>query len=97
VEDAMKAALNEVAKKGVTEEELARAKNQVEVSVVRGRDGTYELASSLGEAVASANWKWFLTYVDTMKRVTREDVQRVAATYLVPDHAPVGRFVPLLP
>jgi len=95
VEDAMKAALYEVAKKGVTEEELTRAKNQVEVSVIRSRDGTYELASSLGEAIASANWKWFLTYVDTMKRVTREDVQRVAATYLVPDHATVGWFVPI--
>ncbi|HXF58413.1 MAG TPA: pitrilysin family protein, partial [Candidatus Saccharimonadales bacterium] len=94
VEDAMKAALYDVAKKGVTEEELSRAKNQVEVAVVRGRDGTYELASSLGEAVASANWKWFVSYVASMKRVTREDVQRVAAKYLVPDHATVGWFVP---
>ena len=94
VEDAMKAALYAVAKKGVTEEELSRAKNQVEVAVVRGRDGTYELAQSLGEAVASANWKWFVNYVDTMKKVTASDVQRVAATYLVPDHATVGWFVP---
>jgi len=94
VEDAMKAALYAVAKRGVTEEELQRAKNQVEVSVIRGRDGTYELASSLGEAVASANWKWFVNYVDTMKRVTRADVQRVAAKYLLPDHATVGWFVP---
>ncbi|HZI89779.1 MAG TPA: insulinase family protein, partial [Candidatus Polarisedimenticolia bacterium] len=94
VEDAMKATLYEVAKKGVTEVELSRAKNQVEVAVVRGRDGTYELASSLGEAVASANWKWFVTYVDEMKKVTTADVKRVAATYLVPDHATVGWFVP---
>jgi zinc protease len=94
VEDAMKAALYDVARRGVTPEELQRAKNQIEVSVIRGRDGTYELASSLGEAVASANWKWFVNYVDTMKRVTRADVQRVAATYLVPDHATVGWFVP---
>jgi zinc protease len=94
VEDAMKQALYEIGKKGITAEELARAKNQVEVLVIRGRDGTYELASSLGEAVASANWKWFVNYVDTMKRVTTADVQRVAAAYLVPDHATVGWFVP---
>jgi len=94
VEDAMKAALYEVTRRGVTQEELERAKNQLEVSVVRGRDGTYELASSLGEAVASANWKWFVRYVDMMRGVTREDIQRVAATYLVPDHATVGWFVP---
>jgi len=29
-----------------------------------------------------------------MKRVTREDVQRVAANYIVPDHATVGWFIP---
>jgi zinc protease len=94
VEDALKQALYEVGKNGVRPEELERAKNQLEVTVIRGRDGTYELASSLGEAVASANWKWFVRYVETMKRVTAEDIQRVAATYLVPDHATVGWFVP---
>ena len=94
VEDATKAALYAVGSTGVTPVELARAKSQLEVSVIRGRDGTYELASSLGEAVASADWKWFVRYVETMKRVTPEDVQRVAATYLIPDHATVGWFVP---
>jgi zinc protease len=97
VEAAMKQALYEVARAGVTPEELNRAKNQLEVTVIRGRDGTYELASSLGEAVASANWKWFVRYVDTMKGVTTGDVKRVAATYLIPDHATVGWFVPAPP
>jgi len=94
VEDAMKAALYRVGRDGVTQAELERAKSQLEVSVIRGRDGTYELASSLGEAVASANWKWFVGYVDAVKKVTADDVKRVAATYLVPDHATVGWFVP---
>ena len=95
VEDAVKAAMYEVAKNGVTQEELDRAKNQIEVSVIRSRDGTYPFASGLGEAVASANWKWFVGYVDAMKKVTREDVKRVAAKYFVPDHATVGWFVPV--
>jgi zinc protease len=94
VEDSLKSALYKVGREGVTEEELARAKEQIEVAVVRSRDGTYAYASSLGEAVASANWKWFLGYIDAIKGVTREDVQRVAATYLVPEHATVGWFVP---
>ena len=94
VEDSLKAALYKVGREGVTEEELARAKEQIEVAVVRSRDGTYAFASSLGEAVASANWKWFLGYIDAVKSVSREDVQRVAATYLVPDHATVGWFMP---
>jgi len=95
VERGMKAALYRIGTDGITEAELERAKNQREVSVVRGRDGTYELASSLGEAVASADWKWFVGYVDAVRRVTADDVKRVAATYLVPDYANVGWFVPV--
>jgi zinc protease len=94
VEDALKAALYEVAKNGVTDAEVKRAQQQLEVAIIRQRDGTYNLASNLGEAVASANWKWFFDYLDAMKAVTAADVNRVAAAYLVPDHATVGWFVP---
>ncbi|MGH7680898.1 MAG: M16 family metallopeptidase [Candidatus Eiseniibacteriota bacterium] len=95
VETAMKGVLRDIADKGVPADELARAKSRVEVFVIRGRDGTYELASSLGEAVASANWKWFVTYIDSMRAVTPADIQRVAKTYFVPEHATVGWFVPI--
>ncbi len=95
VEDVIKAELAKVAQSGVTTDELARAKRQIEVSVIRGRDGTYQYASSLAEAVASANWKWFVNYVDAVKAVTADDVKRVAAAYFVPDHATVGWFVPV--
>jgi zinc protease len=94
VEKAMKAALAEVAEKGVTDEEVKRAQQQIEVAVIRSRDGTYNFASNLGESVASTDWKWFLTYIDNIKTVTPADVQRVAKTYLVPEHATVGWFVP---
>ena len=95
VEAAIKETLYRVAEHGVTDVELARAKSRLEVSIIRSRDGTYQLASSLGEAVASADWKWFVGYIDAMKRVSAEDVQRVAKSYLVPAHATVGWFVPV--
>jgi len=94
IEQAMKTALAEVAAKGITADELKAAQQRIEVQVVRSRDGTYNFASNLGEAVASADWKWFLTYIDNVKAVTADDVKRVAATYLVPEHATVGWFVP---
>ncbi len=97
VEDALKGALYEIGKKGVTGVELERAKNQLEVSVIRSRDGTYQLAEGLGEAVASADWKWFVGYIEAMRRVKAEDVRRVAAAYLTPDHATIGWFVPVQP
>ncbi len=96
-EDALKATAYQVAASGVTPAEVARAQQQIEVAVTRSRDGAYRYASALGEAVASANWKWFLDYLDASKRVTPDDVKRVAAKYLVPDHATVGWFVPAAP
>jgi zinc protease len=95
VEAAIKSVLFAIGEKGVTQEELDRAKSQLEVGTIRSRDGTYQLAQAIGEAVASADWKWFVGYVDSVNAVTREDVQRVARTYLVPDHATVGWFVPV--
>jgi zinc protease len=94
VENAIKAAVAEVVANGVTDEEVKRAQQQIEVAIVRSRDGTYNYASQLGESIASTNWKWFLTYVDNIKAVTAADVKRVAAAYLVPDKATVGWFVP---
>jgi len=94
VEDALKAALTSIGKDGVTDVELKRAKEQLEVSVIQSRDGTFPLAATLGEAVASADWKWFADYIDRMKEVNVADIQRVAALYLVPEHATVGWFVP---
>jgi zinc protease len=94
VEKAIKDTLYEVAANGVTDEEVRRAQQQIEVSVIRSRDGTYNYASNLGESVASTNWKWFLTFVDEINAVTAADVKRVAAKYLVPEHATVGWFVP---
>jgi len=94
VEAALKAALAAVARDGVSADELERAKKKLEVATVRRCDGTYELASSLGEAVASANWKWFASYVDGLRKVTGDDVKRVAATYFKPDMATVGWYVP---
>lgn len=94
VESAIKAAVAEIAEKGVTDEEVQRAQQQIEVAVIRSRDGTYNFASNLGEAIASANWKWFLTYIDNIKAVKAADVKRVASTYLVPQRATVGWFIP---
>jgi zinc protease len=95
VEAAMKKVLADLGANGVSQTELNRAKSQLEVLVVRQRDGTYPFASQLGEAVASANWKWFATYLDSMNTVTAADIQRVAAKYFVPQHATVGWFVPV--
>jgi zinc protease len=94
VEAAIKTGVAAVADKGVTDVELARAKRQIEIAHVRSREGSANFARNMAEAVASTDWKWFLTYVDRINAVTAADVKRVAATYLVADRATVGWFVP---
>ena len=94
VETTIKATLAEVVANGVTDEEVRRAQQQIEVSVIRSRDGTYNYASNLGESVASTDWKWFLDYVDAINAVSAADVKRVAKNYLVPARATVGWFQP---
>jgi zinc protease len=95
VEEAITDVLYGIAKDGVTAEEVARAKSQIEVATIRSRDGTYPLAWTLGEAVASAEWRWFVDYIPNLQQVTAADVRRVAARYLAPDRATIGWFVPL--
>ena len=56
----------EPAEEGVTDAEVrraqqCRAKQRIEVRVVRSRDGTYDFARNLGEYVASVSWKKFRT------------------------------------
>jgi len=96
-EAALKAALRDVADNGVTDQEVRRAQKQIEVKVIRSRDGTFNLASSLGEAIASASWEWWDGYINAMHEVTAADVKRVAAKYLIPDRATIGWFVPTDP
>lgn len=62
VEAVIKSVVAEVAEKGVTDAEVRRAQQQLEVEGVRSRDGTYHFAQAMGESVASTDWKWFLTY-----------------------------------
>ena len=80
---------------GISEEELARANSQIEAEVAYSRDGSYSIAAALNEAIAIGDWTYYTTYLDRLKAVTREDVQRVANSYLVEDQGTTGWFVPL--
>ncbi len=80
--------------KGVTEEEVDRAKAQIRAEMAFSRDGSYSVASSLNEAIAMGDWTYYTTYQERIQAVTAEDVQRVAQTYLVEDQSTTGYFVP---
>lgn len=78
----------------VTEPELDRAKKKIEADVYFAREGTLQFAFTLGESESSADWRWFLSYVQNVHQVTPSDLQRVVGQYLHRDNMTVGWFVP---
>ncbi len=94
VEHAIVEEIQAIAAAGVSAEELERAIAQVEAEVAYHRDSPAQVAGALAEAVACADWRFYLSFLDRVRRVSRGDVQRVAATYFAEDARTVGWFVP---
>ena len=78
---------------GVTDAELEKARTQIEAEVIFDRDSTDQIAASLSEAIAVADWEWYADYTAAIRGVTPEDVQRVAGDVL-PRRRADGRHLP---
>ena len=94
-EAALKNALEAVARDGVTESELARARRQVVAQEAFGRDGPFSVVAQINEAVAVGDWTLFSEYRGRIEAVTAADVQAAAAAILDDDRLTVGWYVPL--
>ena len=84
----------DIIQKGVTTDELLRAKAQMRASVAFSRDGSYAVASALNEAIAIGDWQFYTTYLDKIKSVTVKDIKKVSKKYLHDDASTTGWFVP---
>ena len=77
------AEINNVIKNGVTEQEIKEAITRIEDSSVFSRDSFSGPANIFGQALTTGNSIDDVeNWVDDMGKVTVEDVQRVAKTYL---------------
>ena len=95
VEKALYAEIEKLKTTPVADEELQKAKNQIESSFIMGQDSIFYQAMLLGQFETVANWRLLETYVDTVRAVTKEDVMRVAKQYFTEDNRTVGILVPL--
>ncbi len=95
VEKALYAEVEKLKTEPVTDEELQKAKNQIEASFIMGQDSVFYQAMLLGQFETVANWKLLETYVDSIRAVKREDIQRVAKLYFSEDNRTVGILVPI--
>lgn len=81
--------------KGVTEEELKRAKTQLTANVIlENRDITSQ-AMQLGyDELSGGDYRYTDRYLAAVQKVSAAQVQRVAQTYLTPENRTVGFFEP---
>ena len=95
VEKALYAEIEKLKTTPVADEELQKAKNQIESSFIMGQDSIFYQAMLLGQFETVANWRLLERYVDNIRAVTKEDVMRVAQQYFTEDNRTVGILVPL--
>ena len=94
VESALRREIARLGEEEVGEAEAEKARTQIEAEVIFDRDSTDQIAASLSEAIAVADWEWYAEYPAAIRRVTRKDLRRVAAAYLGDDALTVGLYLP---
>jgi zinc protease len=97
VEKALDQEIERLEKEPVTERELEKAKNQLEAAFIFGQDSMFNQARLLANFEIAHAWKEIDDYLPSIRKVTAQDIQRVAKRYLIPDNRTVGILVPLPP
>ena len=98
VEEALHKEIKRLQADPPTEQELQRAKNQVESARVFEQDSNFRHAMLLGQAeTVGAGWRKVDQFLERIRAVTTKDVQRVARQYLTEDNRTVGTLIPVPP
>jgi len=97
VERALDLEVERLQKERVGQHELEKAKNQIEASFVFSQDSLFYQAMFLAQFEISLGWKGIDDYIPSIRKVSPEDIQRVAKEYLIPDNRTVGVLIPLPP
>lgn len=94
VERAIFAELDKIARKPVTDAELAKVLKQARSQFVYATDGVMNRGYWLGQLEIVASYKMYDTFLDGIASVTKQDVRRVAEKYFAETNRTVGWFVP---
>jgi zinc protease len=97
LEQAIMDEIERVKNEPVPDEELERAKNQIEAAFVWRQDSIYSRAASLARFELIGSWRNSETFVPLIRQVTAADLQRVARTYFQSHGRTVGTLLPSAP
>ncbi|BCG95278.1 M16 family metallopeptidase [Mesorhizobium sp. 131-2-1] len=95
VEAAVDAEVARIARDGVTDDELEKAKQRYVRSMIFARDKQDDMANMYGATLATGgNARDVQEWPDRIRKVTADEVKTVAARYLVLDHSTTGYLLP---
>ena len=95
VEKAINDEIEKIKKQPPSEQEVQKAKNQIEASFIMGQDSIYMQARMIGTFEMIGGWRLWDQYLAGVRKVSPEDVRRVAEKYLVPDKRTTGILIPI--
>jgi len=92
--DALLATVEEITKNPPTKEEVDRARTNLLKQIELGLNSSDQVGVALSEWIGMGDWRLLFLNRDQLRKLTPEDVQRVAATYLKPSNRTLGLFIP---
>lgn len=78
-----------------SEKEIQKVKNRVEAEYIMDQDSISSQARMMGLCEMIGDWRLKDRYPEGIRKVTAEDVQRVARKYLIEDKRNVGILIPI--
>ena len=94
IDDEIIAIIKKIKENGVAQEDIDRVIIKEVANYVLASDGSFAIASILNEEIASGDWTNYINGIEKLKKVTAEDIKRVANTYLIEDQSITGYFIP---
>jgi zinc protease len=95
VENSLDQEIERLKKERVSDEELKKAKNQIEAAFIYGQDSLFFQAMMVAQYEITGSWKRIRDYVPSILKVTADDIQKVAKRYFIDENRTVGILIPL--
>jgi len=92
--NALLTTIEEITKTPPTKEEVERARNQILKQIELNLNSSERVGVELSEWIGMGDWRLLFINRDRLRKVTPEDVQRVATAYLKPANRTLGLFIP---
>lgn len=94
LESVLRDQLQKLATEPISDEELDKAKKSIWKRWKLEAADPMGMSSQLAEAIAVADWQWWVNYDKNIKAVTKADIARVAKKYFSNQNSTVGYYYP---